>query len=453
MPTALTILLGLAGAGVAAATLALKVGATRDRWLDELGDQHAALKERLTDSTIQAEVNATVAFLKAIEKRRGKIVLRTAAIDERFGDWFFDTAHGLHGVDPFLEHKDFATVKSLYRAWASHWRKDTQKDIALNASLAARRWARHTNRQRSKTRILWHHKIQELDSTLFFWRLRFEPSYNQDKILQSLHVICEDFNVTSYVAYELLGPHDILMRAWLSDPEKASAVEVTESEEELIGPQPTRITHMTQRLSWHTTDDSNDYFRVETIYRHWWWVSRRLSLKATEREPNEEFEFELKKPSAATRAQTLVNGYNAGTISRRRLWRSYVWWQYRSKGLVRRRRLHGGIKFATIVRAKPKHEPPVHESKHPIVVAIKNARYIRDRSLYACVGFHQNELGPAQFLILGRVRGFHFGRLRKHVIDPILEPQISKDYAPPLTYIATGPDTMRQTFQDGIKGQ
>lgn len=449
MPTALTILLGLAGAGVGVATLALKIGATRDRWLDDLGDRHAALKERLTDSTIQAEVNDVVEFLKAIEKRRGKIILRVARIDERFGDWFFDTAHGLHGVDPFLEHKDFATVKSLYRAWARHWRKGNNRN--LNTS-AATRWARHTNRQRSKTRILWHHKIQELDSTLFFWRLRFEPSYNQHKILHSLHVICEDFDVTSYVAYELLGPHDVLLRAWLSGPDESSNVDIAQSEPD-HGVHPSRIDHMTQRLSWHTTDDSNDYFRVEKIYRHWWWMSRRRSLKASPQEPDEDFEFELKKPSAATRAQTLVNDYNAGTISRRHLWRSYVWWRYRSKGLVRRRRLHGGIKFATIVRAKPDHEPPVHGSKHPIVVAIKNARYIRDRSLYAGVGFHQSELGPAKFLILGRVRGFHFGRLRKHVIDPILEHQISKDYAPPLTYIATGPDTMRQTFQDGIKDQ
>jgi hypothetical protein len=447
MPTALTIFLALVAGLVSVAGLILSIAAYRRASLGRLESQHAKLNERLASSTIQAEIDEVVMFLKCLERRRRRTALRIADLDEAFGPWFFPMVHGPHGVDPFLGHREFATVKSLYRAWSHYGRKHDPESRQFG-SAAAKRWARQTNEQRAKTRILWHHEVQNTGSTLFFWRLRFEPSYDQDRILKSLDAICEDFGVTSYVAYELLGPHDILLRAWMSDPHKDSAVTLTPAERGSLGSRCSCIEHMTQRLCEHTTEESNSYFEVEKIYRHWWWMPR---LGSEERKPKPGFQRDLDDLNVRKEVERVVNDYNTGEISRLGLWRSSVWWRYRRKNIVRRRRLHGGIKFATVVRAKPGHAAPAHSDReHPIFYAVKRARWIRDRSVYAGKGFRQENLGEAQFLILGRVRAINFGRIRKRVIKPILKDPISNDYAPPLTYVATGPDTMRRTLRDGL---
>jgi serine/threonine protein kinase len=68
----------------------------------------------------------------------------------------------------------------------------------------------------SEARVLWHHNVHiDLEEQLYFWRLAFYPTYRMGQVKTALHRILNDQGVKSAVAYELFGPHDLLLRVWL----------------------------------------------------------------------------------------------------------------------------------------------------------------------------------------------------------------------------------------------
>jgi hypothetical protein len=113
--------------------------------------------------------------------------------------------------------------------------------------------------------------------------------------------------------------------------------------------------------------------------------------------------------------------------------------------------MRDGIKFATIVRANPATTSREDIGDH-IMGIVNKASHIRDRSLYEGEGFDEEDKGVAHFLILGRVEPRRFSMIRDQIIEPLVEtPAIIEHYTPPLTYIATGPEVTRRTYQDGIR--
>jgi hypothetical protein len=456
----------ISGAVIGAIAVALAVAnrfwptrASREARLSELRRDRDQLPDLIDEEAItKPDLKRLVSFLETLDECRAKRTLRLPEIDRAFGQWFFETAHSHAGLELILDDDYIRRIGLLYQRWL-RFRLRHHRDQFDSA--VARRWARHTKTHHAKGRVLWHHEIQEHptlgDAALVFWRLGFRPSYNRQTILHSIEEICEAFQVSSYVAYELLGPHDILLRLWLSHPGDISDVHdplLDEPGKPSRQPQK-RIDDITRRLSAHITETTSDYFLVTEVHRHWWWCkSRWWRRRADPDRLKPGFANEISKDVKGKQAvQDLVNLYNDGTRSWLHLWRSREWRRYRRKGFVRHHRLHGGIKFATIVRPKDSQGfVHVDDGEHPVATAVRDATRVKDRSLYEGSGFNFLGLGAAQFLILGRVPGYRFGRLRTEIIEPIVkDTPIARSYAPTLTYVATGPETMRQTYRDGVK--
>jgi hypothetical protein len=465
--THVTVLIALAtAAATAVATLFVVRGYYRktarddDRHLEILKQEQNSLPELSGPVASTAEQLAPlVTFLTSLDEcrlSRGKPKLDR--LNTSFGQWFFETVHNPAAVQLVLDTKSFASIGPLYSAWC---KLRIKNDEPIFETSVARKWARHTRASKAKKRILWNHEIHEHprlgDATLVFWRLHFEPSYNKHEILHSVETICEEFDVTSYVIYELLGPHDLLLRLWLRHPDQpfqSSPLLVPRrafiaAKFKSLRPSPSRLVRMTEMLGETTTDC--DYFRVSRIWRHWWWDGLWWTRTRPSRVLEHGFAADLldsnEKKAAVVR---LVNLYNDGSISFWRVLREPAWWLYKYKRFVRRRKLADGIKFATVVRPNRKDHIRSEDTAQLIERVVRKARWVADRSLYEGTGFDKGQ-GPAQFVILGRVEHRRFKNIRKEIISPIVAKQeIVMHYAPTLTYVATGPETMRQTYQDGV---
>jgi serine/threonine protein kinase len=65
-------------------------------------------------------------------------------------------------------------------------------------------------------RFLWHHRVHlHRRERLVFLRLLFAPLYERDEVETAIRTTCAAVGVRSYVAYELFGAHDSLLRVWL----------------------------------------------------------------------------------------------------------------------------------------------------------------------------------------------------------------------------------------------
>ncbi len=462
----LVALIAVLGAATGLLTLLYRILAERRRTrgdsLTELQTKFDRLPPALDDGRTapDADFKQLVDFLTLLAKRRDTGEVKLSEIDRRFGEWFFKTLHSDIGVKVALEAKSFDKLKDLYTAWYKY-RVRRKEPIDSPSSFAAQRWAVHTRAHTNKGRILWHHALHEEvgEATLIFWRLRFEPRYNSREILDFIETVCEDFSVDSYVVYELLGPHDLMLRCWLShadstEPVNRSSGASSPSAKRTGTDQPqTRIEQMTSDLevSPQGATERCDYFRVEHILRHWWWHDKRLW---TRREPNRTLDksvvLDIKTCKDKEAVEQLANQYNAGKIGLRDVLLNRAARGYRKKNYMRWRRLRDGIKFATIIRVKDD-TSAYEDARLYIENLVAAASGISDRSLYEGSGFDERN-GPAHFLILGRVRSRKFEKIRKQIIKPVVETEaIAEHCTPTLTYVVTGPEVMRRTYKDQVK--
>jgi hypothetical protein len=408
-----------------------------------------------------ADFEQLVAFLKRIAERCDAGEVKLSEVNRRFGEWFFETLHGAVGTKVIFEAKPFGKLEQLYTAWYQYRLRHKEK-IPSTGTFAAQRWAVHTREHTNTGRINWHHSLHEEvgAATLVFWRLRFEPRYNSREILDFIETVCEHFEIESYVVYELLGPHDLLLRCWLSHADSTAPVTPASSSALATGSDnmsscQTRIEQMNNTLKTRPEGATErcDYFRVEHIRRHWWWHDKRFWSR---REP----ERTLSK-SAVANAKTcedegaviqLVDQYNAGKIGRRTVLLSKAARSYEKKQYIRWRPLRDGIKFATIIRVK-EDDSAYEEARQHIENLLDAAKGLNDRSLYEGTGFDDDGRDrPAHFLILGRVSPRKFEKVRKEIIKPIVEvEEIAAHCTPTLTYVATGPEVMRRTYKDRVK--
>jgi hypothetical protein len=380
------------------------------------------------------------AFFQRIEHHRRGRKIRLAAIDAEFAEPFFLCVHSPTGVAHLLhDDRDSSDLLSLYADWIT-FRTRRQSPTPGANTLAARHWrasirARNHRRGRDPARagrIQWHRALHEQRgrAKLVFWRLRFPPKYNQQGILSFIGDTCIDLRIESSVVYELLGPHDLLLRCWCP----AGVISDRDGDK------------MEKALLayYHEGNVEVGRFDVSEVLQHWWWDRRRVKLRAC-RVDDEDVTAVYLNP-ATQRVCDLIDSYNDGETKLSRVMmdptaRRYLW-----KGYIRWRRLRNGIKFATLVEVAKTDDPSL--SPHQIVSHIvRSAAPVGDRSLYRGGGF-------ADYLVLGRVRPWHFDAIRTKIIEPIVgQPGTADPYRTTLTYVASGPGVMRRTYKDRIAYQ
>ena len=107
-----------------------------------------------------------------------------------------------------------------------------------------------------QSRLMWHHSAHHQwgKARLCFWRLSFNPTYNRERVHDGIEQVLQRHSVTSYLAYEILGHFDVLLRVWLPTSVTADAMDLA-LYQELLG------------CDYH----SSDFFEVTTVHWHWVW--------------------------------------------------------------------------------------------------------------------------------------------------------------------------------------
>ena len=122
--------------------------------------------------------------------------------------------------------------------------------------------------------LLWHPAlhVSRDGCRLSFWRLAFPAPYERDRTFDTLHKLYEDFNIESYVEYELLGDWDVLLRLWLP-----SGLDYSELDAALSGAFGLRnidyflgreVLHQSERVDYSIDDSALEHPQVELINQY-----------------------------------------------------------------------------------------------------------------------------------------------------------------------------------------
>lgn len=237
-------------------------------------------------------------------------------------------------------------------------------------------------RQVRRKRTHWHSRahIEWGKERLYFWQLRFRPTYPVDGIKEALEQLFRDARIGSYMVYEVFGDSDLLIRLWLPAKLRAQDFELM------------LIDHL-RGLDLN----SNDYFEVDEILRHWVWGDG---------EPTEPTDERMSQPPPSDEKITAVNG---GHASRELLVR------LRDERLATETQSSDGIKFAMVVTIPTNEVGPehAHSAQRHLKHIVDRANKIEERSLYYGHG------ETASFVILGRVRHADFDAIRDQLAAPI----------------------------------
>ncbi len=240
--------------------------------------------------------------------------------------------------------------------------------------------ARPTRRVHEK-RVHWHSRTHKDwgKERLYFWRLRFRPTYPRADVERELHTLFTEERIGSYTVYETFGDWDLLVRLWL--PATLGAQDFKNLLAERLGR--FNLSH----------DDS---FEVDSVLRHWVWG---------ESEPASPSDDRMRHAPPPDRQITEVNeGHPCRELVTK----------LSSENLVREVRRSDGIKFAMIVTA-PVNDLPLDQrprAQSTLKEIVDRAADVEERSLYHGHGF-------GAFLILGRVAYRNFDAIRDQLADPI----------------------------------
>lgn len=253
---------------------------------------------------------------------------------------------------------------------------------------------RGASRRRGK-RLHWHSRVHKDwgKERLYFWRLRFRPTYMRDDLQRALRELLAEARIGSYMVYEVFGDFDLLIRLWL--PSTIAAQEFSDLLEERLGP---------------LDLDDHDNFEVDSILRHWVWG---------EGDPVGPSDARMLEPPLSDEQIAEVNG---GQPSRALLD------HLREQHLVKDVNPSDGIKFAMTITTPVKGLPPEHRRRAQtrLKEIVDAAGDIHERSLY-----YGHGLGV--FVILGRVAHRHFDALRAQLADPIAR-QLGNEWIGARTY-------------------
>lgn len=264
------------------------------------------------------------------------------------------------------------------------------------------------------TRYVWHHQLHEAwaNERLYFWRLAFFPTYNEEHIRLALDNVLDAHEVNSYALYEIYGLYDIIVRVWL--PTSTTPERFEEALTSSLTP-----FHM----------EVCDAFSVGQILRHWPWVEKDGSVKALDSElVSERLDFE-----SIDKLNSLALGQE-GDPEALELLHDKV-----EDGLLAKCSFTDGIKFLVVVTSSSQlatiaARGQLREELIRILKIAEDEGSINETSLYEGSGF-------GQFLLLGKVKPEEFSALRTSIIDRVNDAGTGVFFrARPYTYIAAAGD-------------
>lgn len=231
-------------------------------------------------------------------------------------------------------------------------------------------------------RTHWHSRAHRVwgKERLYFWQLRFLPTYQVEEIRSALEQLFREARIRSYMVYEVFGDSDLLIRLWL--PARLRAEDFKRMLE--VG---LRDLDLRRASS----------FAVDETLRHWVWGAG---------EPAEPTDERMSQPPPDDEEIAAVNGGRASEELLERL---------RAERLATQTHSGDGIKFAMVVTLPKREVGPEqpHSAQRHLKRIVDLATKIEERSLYYGHG------DEASFVILGRVRHADFDAIRDQLATPI----------------------------------
>jgi serine/threonine protein kinase len=243
--------------------------------------------------------------------------------------------------------------------------------------------------------MLWHHTVHRAHGErLYFWRLTFAPTYQREAVRQNMLKVFSEFGIKSAVCYELFGPYDLLIRAWLP------------GEHDLANFQDVLIARLSE-----TDLIMCDPFVVYRPVRHWLFPPENGKMPDPDPADFAELGDEIEAIESAAvgekRLKELAKQHVIGDLER---------------SSEKTDEDDPGIKFAVAVGGDPRlTTAQSRQFEATLTQIIDDALSIEQRSLYAGAGF-------GHFLILGRVNKAVFYELGEKLLDKINQAHIHSDY-------------------------
>ncbi|HEU5142366.1 MAG TPA: ATP-binding protein [Solirubrobacterales bacterium] len=239
--------------------------------------------------------------------------------------------------------------------------------------------------------LVWHPLVHQkwAHERLYFWRMGFFPTYDREEITAGLEKTLEDHDIRSYTCYELIGIHDLLLRAWVPDSESYDDVQ-----DSLIS----NLGKANLRLC--------DAFVVSRTVRHWVWGEGRP----------------LEDPNVDDPAQILTDDGIRDVQERPELHPVLVK-KYRGAKLIGDAEHSKGLKFVLVVTSLTEANslPVKVRLQERLISILDNApKGISERSLYAGDGF-------GRFLIMGRVEFDKFHLIGEYFVNK-LNDELNADF-------------------------
>lgn len=248
--------------------------------------------------------------------------------------------------------------------------------------------------------FLWHPLVHRKwgNERLYFWRMGFFPTYDRTEIENGLLRTLEAHDIQSYTCYELIGVHDLLLRAWVPDSESQSDVE-----ESLI----TNLSGANLRLC--------DGFVESRTARHWVWGDGRPV-----EDPEEDSFAELMTNSAIRKIQEEPQRHPELRD------------QFLRAKLIGNADHAKGLKFFLVVTSSAEANSlfVIKRLEKRLLETLDNAPDgISERSLYAGQGF-------GRFLIMGRVEFDKFHLIGEYFVNELNEQLHVEFVARPYTHLS-----------------
>jgi schlafen family protein len=259
-----------------------------------------------------------------------------------------------------------------------------------------------------RPRLQWNPRVH-LDwgkERLYFWRLAL-PTYNRNRVLPVLRRVLQDFDVNSYACYEMMGLHDLIIKAWL--PAAHSQADFRNALRSEFNPR------------------TLDVFYADAPVRHWPWgdSDRPIEPRAT-----------LLSDGLA---EDEIMQINSGRLTRDQFRR------YEAAKLIVRVSRSPGIKFVVAVAthgAESLTEDAFDELQHRLCTILDKAQSVREKSLYVGTGF-------SKFILMGRLQYSKFHKLAEEITDTINSDVMPAAYgARTYTYVSNLPDLL--DFRDHL---
>jgi hypothetical protein len=262
-------------------------------------------------------------------------------------------------------------------------------------------------------RYIWHHRLHEAwaGERLYFWRLAFFPTYDQERIAATLQEVLREHEVASSALYEIYGVYDMVLRIWL--PTGASPETFENALDNKLTP-----LHM----------EVCDSFSVGQVLRHWPWLD------------DEEDELQAVRPGLLGQRYSPDTLQDLNEIAQGKQLASEQ--EEPLKTALEDKALApcsmgGGIKFIVVVTSSSQlatiaARSALRNELTKILSEAEEVSGVSETSLYEGSGF-------GQFILLGRVEPERFSDLRSAIIDRVNAAGTGTFFrARPYTYIAAG---------------